>query len=172
MLNILAIDQARRGAWSVYEYESKELVAYGDYFFDNKKYTYAKTIMYIEDLVKSLVQKYNIKAVFIEDIQLRGNPQSYKKLAQLQGVLINFCERNELTYGLIAPTQWQNFCRSIEKNLVDNSVLIPKPNYSDIKESKQLSMRFVSERLGVETEDDNLADSICIGYYVVNEIKI
>lgn len=171
-MNILAIDQARKGAWSVYEYETKKLIACDSYFFDTKKYTYAKAIMYTEDLVAELVESYNIKAVFIEDIQLRGNPQSYKKLAQLQGVLINFFERNELTYGLIAPTQWQNFCRSIEKNLVDDSVLIPKADYTDVKESKQLSMRFVSEQLGINTDDDNLADSICIGYYVVSEIKI
>ena len=40
------------------------------------------------------------------------------------------------------------------------------------KESKMLSIQFVKDQFGIETENDNLADAICIGWYVVNEVKI
>ena len=111
-MNILAIDQARNGAWSVFNYETKSLIGYGYFSFDSKKYTYAKTIQHIEELVSSLLISYDISAVFIEDIQLRANVQAFKKLAQLQGVLVNLFEKNEYLYGYIAPSQWQNFCKA------------------------------------------------------------
>ena len=40
------------------------------------------------------------------------NVQSFKKLAQLQGVLINLFEKNEYLYDFVAPTQWQNYCKA------------------------------------------------------------
>ena len=70
-IKILAIDQARNGAWSVFDYETKTLEAYGVFSFNNKDYTYAKAIRAIEELVDSLIKTYDISAVFIEDIQLR-----------------------------------------------------------------------------------------------------
>lgn len=111
-MNILAVDQARNGAWSVFDYEKGTLVGYGTFSFDSKKYTYAKTILHIEEIVSEVIRAYDVSAVFIEDIQLRANVQAFKKLAQLQGVLVNLCERNEYLYGFVVPTQWQNYCRA------------------------------------------------------------
>lgn len=94
-IKILAIDQARNGAWAIFNYETKELEKYGTFSFGSKKYTYAKAILAIETLVDELIKENDIAAVFIEDIQLRVNVQSFKKLAQLQGVLVNLFEKNE-----------------------------------------------------------------------------
>ena len=85
----------------------KELEKYGTFSFGSKKYTYAKAILAIETLVDELIKENDIAAVFIEDIQLRVNVQSFKKLAQLQGVLVNLFEKNEYLYSFVAPTQWQ-----------------------------------------------------------------
>ena len=84
-MNILAVDQARSGAWAVFEYETGTLLGYDVFSFDFKHYTYAQAIMAIEDLLWKVMQEHNVEAVFIEDIQLRANVQSFKKLAQLQG---------------------------------------------------------------------------------------
>ena len=111
-MKILSIDQARNGAWAVFDYETKKLETYGTFSFGNKDYTYARAILAIESLVDTIIKTYNISAVFIEDIQLRVNVQSFKKLAQLQGVLINLFEKNEYLYDFIAPTQWQNYCKA------------------------------------------------------------
>ena len=59
-----------------------------------------------------MIKENDIAAVFIEDIQLRVNVQSFKKLAQLQGVLVNLFEKNEYLYSFVAPTQWQNYCKA------------------------------------------------------------
>ena len=115
-IKILAIDQARNGAWAIFNYDTKELETYGTFSFGNKKYTYAKAILAIETLVDELIKEHDISAVFIEDIQLRVNVQSFKKLAQLQGVLVNLFEKNEYLYSFVAPTQWQNYCKARGRN--------------------------------------------------------
>ena len=69
--------------------------------------------MAIEELMDGLIKDHNVDAVFIEDIQFRTNINTLKKLAHLQGVLIN-----------------------------------------------------------IETGNDNLADAICIGWYVVKAVEI
>lgn len=155
-INILALDQARNGAWSVFNYETKELIDRGTFGFNSKKYTYAQAIMNIEDIVSTLLKTYDISVAFIEDIQLRVNVHSFKRLAQLQGVLVNLFERNKYLYGYVAPTQWQSYCYGkASKNI-----------------SKELSIQFVKDHFDIETENDNLADAVCIGWYVVNNVNI
>lgn len=170
-MNILAIDQARNGAWAVADYDTRELIGYGTFSFDSKKYTYAKTIMHIEEIISMVIDAYNVEYVAIEDIQLRVNAQSFKKLAQLQGVLVNLCEKDKLLYGLVAPTQWQNFCKARSRNTKEIANNI-KTIDSKKKETKVLSIQFVKEQYGIETENDNLADALCILFYVLNIIEI
>ena len=171
-IKILALDQARNGAWSVFDYETKTLEAYGVFSFNNKDYTYAKAIRAIEELVDSLIKTYDISAVFIEDIQLRVNVQSFKKLAQLQGVLINLFEKNEYLYDFVAPTQWQNYCKARGRSSKEIKEKIKALELSGKKESKILSIQFVKEKFNVDTDNDNLSDAICIGYYAVNHFKL
>ena len=171
-IKILAIDQARNGAWSVFDYETKTLEAYGVFSFNNKDYTYAKAIRAIEELVDSLIKTYDISAVFIEDIQLRVNVQSFKKLAQLQGVLINLFEKNEYLYDFVAPTQWQNYCKARGRSSKEIKEKIKALELYGKKESKILSIQFVKEKFNVDTDNDNLSDAICIGYYAVNHFKL
>jgi len=168
----LAIDQARNGAWSVFDYEKKELIGYGTFSFDSKKYTYAKAILHIEELVASLMKSYDISAVFVEDIQLRANVQAFKKLAQLQGVLVNLFERNEYLYGYVAPSQWQNFCKARGRNSKEIKSQVLSVETTGKKESKILSIQFVKDQFGIETDNDNLADAVCIGFYVTSIIEL
>ena len=50
-MKILAVDQARHGAWAVYDYEGKKLLDYGAWGFDNKNYTFEQAILHIEALL-------------------------------------------------------------------------------------------------------------------------
>lgn len=171
-MNILAIDQARSGAWSVFDYEKGELIGYGTFSFDSKKYTYAKAILHIEELITAVINTYNVSAVFIEDIQLRANVQAFKKLAQLQGVLVNLFEKNEYLYGFVAPTQWQNYCRARGRNTKEIKSKVLELEKAGKKQSKILSIQFAKEQFDIDTQNDNLADAICLGWYVVNVIEI
>lgn len=172
IIKILAIDQARNGAWAVFDYESKKLETYGTFSFSSKDYTYAKAILAIESLVDTIIKTYGISAVFIEDIQLRVNVQSFKKLAQLQGVLVNLFEKNEYLYDFVAPTQWQNYCKARGRSSKEIKEKIKALEASGKKESKILSIQFVKENFNVDTDNDNLSDAICLGHYAVNHFNL
>ena len=171
-MKILSVDQARNGAWAVFDYESRKLEAYDVFSFGNKDYTYAKAILAIESLIDAVIKSHNVDAVFIEDIQLRVNAHSFKRLAQLQGVLVNLFEKNEYLYDFVAPTQWQNYCRARGRNSMEIKEQIKTLEASGKKASKALSIEMVKELYGIDTENDNLADAILQGHYVINNVKI
>lgn len=85
---------------------------------------------------------------------------------------MNLFEKNEYLYGYVAPSQWQNFCKARGRNSkeIKSQVLAVETNGK--KESKILSIQFVKDQFGIETENDNLADAISIGFYVTNIVEI
>lgn len=170
-MNILAIDQARNGAWCVYDYEQKKPIAYDAFAFPVDDFTYAQVMVGICDLTTELMEKYDISAVFIEDIQLRENADSFKKLAQLQGALVSMFERNEYLYDFVPPSKWQSYCNARGRTTKEIKAKMTELS-PEKKQSKVLSIQAAKELYGIDTLDDNLADSIMIGHYVVNNIEI
>lgn len=171
-MKILAVDQARHGAWALFDYEEKKLLEYGTWAFESKSYTFEQAILHIEALLNEVIQTHDIDAVFLEDIQLRQNVQSFKRLAQLQGVLVNLCEKTNILYNLVAPTQWQNFCKARGRTTKEIKSKVTSVEPTAKKTSKILSLQFVQDKFEIETVNDNLSDAICIGWYVVNKITI
>jgi len=171
-LNVLAVDQARKGGWCVMDYDTKKIVAIGMFDFPANKYTFIGAVVEICDLVEELMEKSGASAVFIEDIQLRRNVSSFKKLAQLQGALAADFERREYLYDFIPPTRWQSYCNARGRSEKEKKAKLTEINTEGKKASKQLSIQYVKEKFGIETADDNLADAICICDYVVNNIEI
>ncbi len=171
-MKILAVDQARHGAWAVYDYGEKRLLDYDTWSFDSKNYTFEQAILHIEALLSEVIRTHDICAVFIEDIQMQKNVLSFKRLAQLQGVLVNLCEKTNILYNLVAPTQWQNFCKARGRTTKEIKSKVTSVEPTTKKTSKILSLQFVQEKFEIETVNDNLSDAICIGWYVVNKIKI
>ena len=170
-MNILAIDQARNGAWSVFNYEEKKLIACGTFCFPLEKYTYAKAMVGIGDIVEKQVRLHDVAAIFPEDIQMRKNIDSFKKLAQLQGSLVSMFERNEYLYDFVAPSKWQSYCGASGRTGAEIKAKCVEAQLGK-KRSKMLSIQYVKEQFGIDTENDNLADAICIGDYVVNNVAI
>ena len=171
-MKVLAVDQARHGAWAVFDYKNKTLLDYGVWSYDNKKYSFEQAMLHIEALVEEVIHAHCVDAVFSEDIQLRQNVQSFKRLAQLQGALVLMCEKNEYLYGLVAPTQWQNYCKARGRTEKEIKAKVTEIVPSVKKTSKILSLQFVKDKFGIATENDNLSDAICIGHYVVNNLEI
>lgn len=171
-MKILAVDQARHGGWAIFDYDARALLDYGTWSFDNKTCSFEQAMLRITALIHEVIHAHGADAVFFEDIQLRRNVQSFKRLAQLQGALVLLCEQNEYQYGFVAPTQWQNFCKARGRTEKEIKSKIMAVDSKDKKTSKVLSLQFVKDRFGIETENDNLSDAICIGFYVVNQFEI
>ena len=93
-------------------------------------------------------------------------------MAQLQGVLVNMCEKTNILYNLVAPTQWQNYCKARGRTTKEIKSKITSVEPTGKKTSKILSLQAARDIYGIVTENDNLADATMIGHYVVNNIKI
>ena len=126
-----------------------KLIAHGEWSFPARKYDFSRAVYEITRVASDLAKTNDIDVVFIEDTQLRQNAQSFKKLAQLQGALINLFEGLAVPYESVPPTRWQSFCNV---------------------RNKLMSMQFVLEHFNIETNNDNLADAICIGWYAANQL--
>lgn len=162
-MRILAVDQARHGAWAVFNYEKKKLLKYGTFAFENQDCDFPHAIRKIETTIEKVINANRVQAVFYEDIQLRQNAQSFKKLAQLQGVLVNLAIRNDFPYGLVQPSQWQSYC----------GIRVRKSGGTITnKDSKTQSVQTLEELFHIKTDNDNLSDAILIGWYVVNNIRL
>lgn len=157
------------GGWSVFDNETKELVTYGGYDFDKEKLTYAETIENVKAVMAVLIEEHDIGMVLLEDIQFRANAVVFKKLAWLQGVLINYCVVNNLPFWLVQPSSWQSWCKRHSDAAQKSMEAV-----GDRKATKVLSLNFVREKYNLDLNNDNIADAICIGCYGVtaDDIKL
>ena len=169
---ILAVDQARSGGYSIWDYEKKKLLTYGSFNFPLEKFTFPQAVHLIENTVENLVCEKSIAAVFIEDINLRKNVRVFKQLAQLQGVLINMLEKTNTLYDIIAPATWQNYCNARGRTAKEIKNKVVQANIEKKKKSKVLSIEYIHDLFHVDTNNDNVADAICMGWYAVNNVKI
>lgn len=163
-MKILAVDQARHGGWAVFDTDTKGLLSCGVYDFSDRNISYSLAILRIESFIDDLIVKNQACAVYFEDIQMQGNVQAFKRLAQLQGVLINLCEKNGYRYGLIPASKWQHWCRKRHEisELDEDIRCLP------VRQTKKFSLQYVRDVYGVHTTDDNMADAVCIGAVAVN----
>lgn len=169
-MNIMAIDQARKGAWSIWDYKKQQLIATGVFEFQSNSYSFADAVTGIEDIVNMVVKAYKVKFITIEDINLRFNVKTFKELAQLQGVLVNYCRRNNILYALVQPASWQSFCGARGRSVKEIQSHVTDISNTTKKQTKILSIQFVKDNYGIDTLNDNLADAVCLGHYTVNKI--
>lgn len=168
-IRILAVDQARSGAWAVYDYESKEIVDYG-VFKVGDSYSFEEFLYMITCKLEYLVELYDIDAVFFEDTQFQNNVNTFKKLCWLQGAIISWLQSQNILYEIITPSQWQNYCNARGRSIKEKKAAVTTAESR--KKGKALTIEYVRNQFGIETDNDNLADALCIGFYVVNNIVI
>jgi Holliday junction resolvasome RuvABC endonuclease subunit len=175
-IKILAIDQARHGGWAIFDYKNKTLCDYGAFCYSTSGSTFPQETVLIENFIEEKIVSDGISAVFIEDIHMSKNVNTFKNLARLQGVLINLFEKNNYLYGIITPSQWQSFCKAKGRTSKEIKSKVLSSDASEKKFNKRrtkiMSIEYVKSKFKVDTLDDNIADAICIGDYVVNNIPI
>lgn len=54
-----------------------------------------------------MIQKYNPDLIILEDIQQQDNVLTFKKLAWLQGVLINYLYERDFNFEVVSPATWR-----------------------------------------------------------------
>ena len=155
---ILAIDQATiTSGWAIYENDA--LYKYGKWTTDGKGHI--ERVSKTKYWLASMISKWQPDLIILEDIQLQkfdGQSEgvlTYKKLAALQGVLINYIYESGISYQIIPPATWRNFNE------------IKGRTRNDQKKNAQLKVKRLYD-ISV-TQDE--ADAILIGRYGANKHK-
>lgn len=110
----------------------------------------------IKIIINNLYDKLSPDIITLEDIQQQLNVNTYKVLAELLGVLIEFCIERKIRYEIVHPKTWKSYC-GIKGKKRD--------------EQKKNTILFVKDKFGVDVGEDE-ADSICIGFYSVSNFQI
>lgn len=159
---ILAFDQATEvSGWSVFD--GNKLVKYGHWVSNSNDCV--ERIDITKQWFASMIKKWNPDKVVIEDIQLqtyKKNEQesakmvyTFKVLANLQGVLMNYLFTNNIIHKVTPPSSWKSSCGVTGKNR------------SDQKRSAQLRVKAL---YNIDVTQDE-ADAILIGRDAVLESK-
>ena len=158
-MKILALDQSsKETGWSIFDSESKELLDFG--LISINYSNLEKRLFYLREEVRKLIEKYNIEKVYLEDIQLQkitNGVTTYKVLAEVIGVLLELFYELNVSFELIFSTTWK-------------SKLGIKG--SDRKTQKANAKKYVEENYVLDKElAQDIADSICIGTYCINNFS-
>ena len=158
----LAIDQATYNTgWAIFD--DKKLVQSGCLRVEGEQVH--ERIAKVRYWLCSMVSLWSPDVVILEDIQLQGYGQAkgasrsiqngittFKILAQLQGVLINYLVESNLPFHIAYSTQWKSHCGIKAKTSADQ---------------KRAAQLYVQKKFGI-TADSDRADAICLGDFCVN----
>lgn len=155
MNNILALDQASRtSGYAIFQED--QLVASGTFTYEDDDFSLR--LVKIRNKVISLIDQYNINKILLEDIQLQGqtnNVETYRKLAEVRGVLSELaCEMN-IPHEIIHSQTWK-------------STLDIKGR--DRATQKRNAQAFVATAYGKKVSQDE-SDAICIGTHYIKSNK-
>ena len=108
MNNILALDQASRtSGWAVFQ--DNQLFASGTFTYDDDDFSLR--LVKIRNKVITLTEQYHINKILLEDIQLQGqtnNVDTYRKLAEVLGVLEELSREKGIPHEIIHSQTWKS----------------------------------------------------------------
>lgn len=151
---VLALDAATNTTgYSIFD--DKKLVAYGTFTTTGRNAT--EKINQVKHWVDDLRQKAKPNFIGIENIQYQqmAGVKTFQTLANLQGVLLDYCFEN-CESALVMPSTWR---AHLGINHGDKRV-----------EAKQKTQSYVKLLTGLEVSQDE-ADAICIGKYFADTRK-
>ena len=149
--NILALDQASRtSGYAVFQEE--KLIVSGTFTYDDDDFSLR--LVKIRNKVISLIEQYNINKILLEDIQLQGqtnNVETYRKLAEVRGVLSELACEMKIPHEIIHSQTWK-------------STLGIKGR--DRATQKRNAQAYVTQAYNKKVSQDE-SDAICIGTHYI-----
>ena len=105
MANLLALDQASRTTGYAI-YQDDKLIKYNKFTFDDSDF--GVRLLKIRNKIDNLIKEYNIDEVAFEDIQLQENVETFKKLAEVFGVVYELISEKQLPYYIVLASSWKS----------------------------------------------------------------
>ncbi len=147
---VLALDDATSKT-GIAVFDGNKLVYYGKVEASHPEAV--ERISFLRQLLLLLISEWKPDIVAIEDIQLQDNVQTFKVLAQLQGVLENALYEKKVEYYIVSASTWKAHCRITGRNR---------------QKQKQSAQERVKQWYGVVATQDE-CDAICLGKYVADK---
>lgn len=155
MQNILALDQASRtSGFAVFQ--EGQLVASGTFTYEDDDFSLR--LVKIRNKVISLIEQYNINKILLEDIQLQGqtnNVETYRKLAEVRGVLSELACEMKISHEIIHSQTWKS---GLDIKGRDRAT------------QKRNAQAFVATTYNKKVSQDE-SDAICIGTHYIKSNK-
>lgn len=149
MSRLLALDQSSRiSGWAIFD--NGKLEKYGKFEFASS-IPIATRLNKIKSKVASLIQDNDIDELILEDIQMQNNVvnnvQTFKTLAEVFGVIIEYCDEIDLPWSAVLASSWKS------------ALGIKGANRAAQKKNAQ---QYVITNYSVKPTQDE-CDAICIG---------
>lgn len=150
MSRLLALDQATRiTGFAVFDNGS--LIKVGKFDISPAGDIGDRLVRFRKKII-SLIEEYSIDKVCFEEIQLQNNVMNnvdtFKKLANVYGVLLETLVEINMDYEIISSNTWKSKC-GIRKQGRDKE--------------KKAAQDFVTQTYGIKVTQDE-SDAICLGY--------
>lgn len=155
VIRVLILDQARTTGFALYV--NGELTEHGSIELGKKGDTYENILLYAKQKIQELVSETQADIVVLEDIQQQNqNVNTYKKLAMLMGALLCLFQEINKPCEIVPPSRWKSFCGIQGKKRA---------------EQKANTILFVKEKFNLDEISDDVADSISMGWWAVNNLE-
>lgn len=153
MARLLALDQSSRtSGYAIFE--DGQLLTFGKFTYED--YDFGVRLEKIRNKVRSLIQEYEIDEVAFEDIQLQDNVETFKKLAEVFGVIYELLTELKIPNCAILASSWKSTLGIRGKQ---------RP------EQKRNAQQWVVNTYNIKPTQDE-ADAICLGVHVIkNKVK-
>ncbi len=138
-------------------YDDKVLAAYGTFSTD-QTLNATERINQVKHWLDSVCEGCEPDAIGIENIQYQtfSGVKTFQTLANLQGVLADYCLENNIPCDFAYPSTWRSYLGI---------------NHADKREeAKKQAQAKVKSLFGLTTTQDE-ADAICIGKYFASRFK-
>lgn len=151
---ILSLDcSTSQTGWAVYDTEKRIFTDIGHFTYKN---SHTVWLEFGRDLESLLVQ-HDPDHVVVEDIFLGPNPNTYRVLAKLQGIVAFLAAKHSdfLTVEYLMPSEWRKLCATKYNK---------KMNFRKTQDCKQASIELANTVLAGRKEvlSDDCADAVCL----------
>lgn len=149
MKTILALDQAVRvTGWSLFDKDTKKLIETGKFN--------GGTLQNCKDNLIELLDKYKPEFVLLEDVQQQRNPQTFKVLSMLLGVLQVTLEDRGINFEIVHVQRWR-----AKNDIRANN----RDSYKKLAQNKVLELYSIQP-----TQDE--CEAVLIGrYYFLSRVE-
>lgn len=154
----LSLDQSTSGcAYSIFI--DNQMIKYGKINTSNIENSILKIIK-IKKEICDIIKNENIDLIVLEDIYMGYNVETFKTLSILLGTLEILAYENNIKCLVQTPYNWK---KGVNLNLSKFSKNEKRREYQ-----KKASVNLANKIFYLNLDDDDISDSLLIGYYTVN----